>query len=307
MAPPDLKGSSRPSAVSAGASLPTDSPLTDSRIGLLGGAFNPPHQGHLYICQEAKNLLALDEVHLLVTPNHPTKPAINQGYQERLKAVAEFIKPYPWLRLNRIEEQITGTNYSYKTLEKLAQWAKAHNNKAVFLCGVDAFCQLTQWQQPNRILASLPFAVFERDIPHSPVPHSLNAHRVKWQELVDAPAPAWAMLPSSPHPAASSKTNQKNQILAALEEGKAINPVAIDIKSSFADWMVIAEGRSYRHLKALAQRLVTTLKQKGIKPKLEGTSDWLLVDAGNAIVHLFHPSTRKLYNLEELWRNPEAK
>jgi len=269
-----------------------------SNIGFLGGAFNPPHSGHLYVCVEAKKLLGLSEVHLLVSCNHPTKP--NIGYEERLQQAEQFFKPYEWIKLNKIEEQIKGINYSYKTLEKLAKWLKDENKTGVFLCGSDAFADITSWKNWQRAFATMPFAVFNRLIKPS---KELLGYQTKWQQLQSASPPAWAMLPCDPHPAASSSLDNCKKIISSLEKGKAINPVVIDIakKSDFADWMIVAEGRSYRHLKALAENLVVELKQHGAVPKMEGTSDWLLVDAGDAVVHLFHPQARGLYNLEQLW------
>lgn len=79
--------------------------------------------------------------------------------------------------------------------------------------------------------------------------------------------------------------------------------------------MVIASGRSHRHVASLAEHLVEALKKAGNRPlSVEGAqrADWILVDAGDIIVHLFRPEVRKFYNLErmwgeELWEKPRAK
>lgn len=91
-----------------------------------------------------------------------------------------------------------------------------------------------------------------------------------------------------------------------LEDGKAEDIAAIDLqgKSDIADFMVIATGRSQRQVMALAQRLTEGLKQAGCtKVAVEGLrhGEWVLIDAGDVVVHLFRPETRAYYNLEKMW------
>ncbi len=91
-----------------------------------------------------------------------------------------------------------------------------------------------------------------------------------------------------------------------LDDAKAEEIVTIDLrrKSSIADHMVIATGRSQRQLSAMADHLVVKLKALGRSPvPVEGKSqgDWVLVDAGDVIVHLFRPEAREHYNLEKMW------
>ena len=95
-------------------------------------------------------------------------------------------------------------------------------------------------------------------------------------------------------------------ILDAMEDAKAeeILPINVMGRSSMADGMVIASGRANRHVAAIADQLVDKLKAFGQKDiRVEGleTSDWVLVDAGNIIVHIFRPEVRSFYNLEKLW------
>jgi ribosome-associated protein len=95
-------------------------------------------------------------------------------------------------------------------------------------------------------------------------------------------------------------------ILTALDDGKAEDIVSIDLigKSSIADTMVVASGRSDRHVGAVADRVLRALKDAGHgKAAVEGlqTCDWVLIDAGNVIVHLFRPEVRDFYNLEKMW------
>ncbi|MEM9839845.1 MAG: ribosome silencing factor [Pseudomonadota bacterium] len=91
-----------------------------------------------------------------------------------------------------------------------------------------------------------------------------------------------------------------------LDEEKAEDIVTIDLagKSDVADTLVIASGRSQRHVAALADKLSRSIKDTGLgAPKTEGlpTADWVLLDAGDVIVHLFRPEVREFYNLERIW------
>ena len=95
-------------------------------------------------------------------------------------------------------------------------------------------------------------------------------------------------------------------IMTELEDDKAEDIVAIPLagKSDIADHMVIASGRSARHVSAMADKVVRRLKDAGFGPaQVEGASagDWILIDAGDVIVHLFRPEVRAFYNLERVW------
>lgn len=95
-------------------------------------------------------------------------------------------------------------------------------------------------------------------------------------------------------------------ILNRLDQDKAEEIVSIDLrgKSAMADHMVIASGRSTRQVSALTDHLVESLKQELGRPtRVEGKNagDWVLVDAGDVIVHIFRPEVREFYQLEKMW------
>ena len=103
-----------------------------------------------------------------------------------------------------------------------------------------------------------------------------------------------------------------NTVLASLEDSKAENIVSIDIqgKSSLADYMVVASGRSHRHVAAVADHLLKALKDAGLgNARVEGMSgaDWVLIDSGDVIVHVFRPEIREFYNIEKLWQAPDLE
>ena len=95
-------------------------------------------------------------------------------------------------------------------------------------------------------------------------------------------------------------------ILSRLDDDKAQDVVYIDLKgkSPVADGMVVASGRSQRHVGALADHLLRALKEAGHgKCRVEGmpNADWVLIDTGDVIVHLFRPEVRSFYNIEKIW------
>jgi len=95
-------------------------------------------------------------------------------------------------------------------------------------------------------------------------------------------------------------------VAAQLEEDKAENILEIPLagKSPMADIMIVASGRSARHVAALADHVFRKLKESGAsKVRMEGmpNADWVLIDAGDVIVHIFRPEVREFYNLERIW------
>lgn len=122
----------------------------------------------------------------------------------------------------------------------------------------------------------------------------------------DGTPPAGAV--SSKHdPAAALALVQE-----CLDDAKAEDIVSIDLKgkTSMGDYMVIASGRSHRHVGAIADQLLRKLKESGYgRARIEGldSCDWVLVDTGDIIVHLFRPEVREFYNLEKMWSADRPK
>ena len=100
-------------------------------------------------------------------------------------------------------------------------------------------------------------------------------------------------------------------VLSSLDDDQAVETVSIPLagKSSIADHMVVASGRSSRQVSSMAAKLVEKIKAlTGRSPRVEGmpTADWVLIDAGDVIVHLFRPEVRSFYNLERMWAFGDA-
>jgi ribosome-associated protein len=100
--------------------------------------------------------------------------------------------------------------------------------------------------------------------------------------------------------------NLVQNVLTALDDAKAENVVSIELggKTTIADSMMIATGRSNTHVGAIADRVLKACKAAGVSaPRVEGLPqcDWVLVDAGDVIIHVFRPEVRAFYNLEKMW------
>ena len=116
---------------------------------------------------------------------------------------------------------------------------------------------------------------------------------------------------TTPPPAPQGDSPLHTLVLSSLDDDQAQEVVSIPLegKSSIADHMVIASGRSTRQVAAMAQKLAERIKKAGMGPvRLEGlpAADWVLIDAGDVVVHLFRPEVRSFYNLERMWAFGDA-
>ena len=129
----------------------------------------------------------------------------------------------------------------------------------------------------------------------------------------DAPlTPTLTELPTAATPSSSGAATPDRVdtlvkgLLGSLDDAKAEDVLAIELagKTSIADTMLITSGRSTRHVGSIAERLIQALKDKGFgRVRVEGfpACDWVLIDAGDVIVHIFRPEVRGFYNLEKMW------
>ena len=127
-------------------------------IGLLGGSFDPPHKGHLYISLEAKKILNLDEIWWLVTPQNPLKINKPASYFDRLKNCKLIVKNQP-IKIKEIEKKIK-SKYSYQTIKYLNKRYK--NINFFWLMGADNLINFHKWQNADKIFSEIPIVVFRR-------------------------------------------------------------------------------------------------------------------------------------------------
>lgn len=127
-----------------------------------------------------------------------------------------------------------------------------------------------------------------------------------------SPLPQAAMPSKAPRKGVAADIDALHSlVLAQLDDDQAIETITIPLagKSSIADHMVIASGRSTRHVAAMANKLAERIKREGGRNvRIEGlpTADWVLIDADDVIVHLFRPEVRSFYNLERMWQVDDA-
>tara|TARA_B100000927_G_scaffold113519_1_gene91821 strand:+ start:652 stop:1038 length:387 start_codon:yes stop_codon:yes gene_type:complete len=105
----------------------------------------------------------------------------------------------------------------------------------------------------------------------------------------------------------TKKLNLLKVVISSLEEFKAQDIIKIDLegKTSMADFMLIASGTSSRQIRAIAENTVTAIKKSSnVNVNIEGLNqgDWVLIDGGDIIIHLFRPEVREFYNLEKMWQ-----
>ena len=179
-----------------------------SRIGLLGGSFNPAHDGHRHVSLNALRELGLDQVWWLVSPQNPLKPVAGMApFGERLES-ARRVARHPHIRASDIEARL-GTRFTIDTLERLKG---LQGHRFVWLLGADNLVQLPRWRRWREIMATVPVAVFER-APYSyaalagKAAACFGAARVEedgLRDLVTASPPAWAFVRLRAHPASST-------------------------------------------------------------------------------------------------------
>ncbi len=310
------------------------------RVGLLGGSFNPAHDGHLHAALAALTRLRLDEVWFLVSPQNPLKRVEGMApFSDRLSAAQTLKGRHPSLFATGIEAGL-GTRFTVDTVALLKK--RFPCTRFVWLMGADNLFQISLWNRWVRLFHLVPVAIIDRPPYSRAVLASKAAKRFTSyycppRALMDRELPAWTFLHIRRHPASASEIRALTQtrspqeppiarksqpspqsetpapvppntvdiVTASLEDDKGEDILVIDLRgrTSLADHMVIVTGRSARQVGAMAGHLVEKLKAVGVRTKAEGlsTCDWVLIDSGDIIVHLFRPEVRAFYNLEKMW------
>jgi nicotinate-nucleotide adenylyltransferase len=164
------------------------------RIGLLGGSFNPAHEGHLAMALHALKRLSLDEVWWLVSPQNPLKPVAGMAPFEKRLADTKKLAKHPRFVVTAIEVRL-GTRYTVDTLRALKRHFPA--TQFVWLMGADNLGQMPRWRQWQKIFAMVPVAVFRRPgyALHGKVVERFARYRVRnVRGLAAMKPPAWLVL-----------------------------------------------------------------------------------------------------------------
>jgi nicotinate-nucleotide adenylyltransferase len=132
------------------------------KLGLFGGAFNPIHRCHLQVAEAVRCRLALDTILFIPTGDPPHKPSTDVfPASHRLEMVRLAIAPYPYFQLSDIETRRPAKSYSIDTVREIKATAPPET-QLVFILGLDAFLDLPEWRDPDRLLAACDFAVVSR-------------------------------------------------------------------------------------------------------------------------------------------------
>jgi nicotinate-nucleotide adenylyltransferase len=323
-------------------------------IGILGGSFNPAHEGHRHIALAALKRLGLSAVWLMVSPGNPLKTQEGMGaFDDRLASAAVIAGGHPRIVPTDIEARI-GTRFTRHSLATLRR--RFRRARLIWLMGADNHVQIPRWQGWTTIFRMVPVVVFPRP---GWTRAALSGHATRRMAaarvaahaaaaLPYSPPPAWVFLPGREHPASATmiraalaaargeagspmpvKTGSPapkrarrpraapapepsgiealtQLVVDSLEADKAEQVVVLDLtgKAAFADRMVVASGLANRQIQAMAEHVVEKLEKRGlrgIRTEGLGASDWVLIDAGDLVVHLFRPEARALYALEKMW------
>lgn len=179
------------------------------RVGLLGGSFNPAHDGHRHISLLTLKFLRLDEIWWLVTPRNPLKSPLGlRPFEERLKG-AQSCSRHRRIRVSDLEARL-GTRYSAATLERLT--ARFPRINFVWIMGADNLAQISRWRDWTRIFALVPVAVFDRPTYAYPALAGIAARRYAFARVgprgrsrfAVRPCPAWTFVRAKTHRASAT-------------------------------------------------------------------------------------------------------
>ena len=149
------------------------------KIGLLGGSFDPPHKGHLFISLEAKKILKLDEVWWLVTPKNPLKISEPASYEERVDNCKNITRNFP-IKIQEIEKKIH-SDYSYKTINYIL---KHYNSiKFFWLMGADNLINFHKWEKWQKIFNNMSIVIFRRHGYNTKALKSITAQKFNYSKI----------------------------------------------------------------------------------------------------------------------------
>ena len=152
------------------------------KIGLLGGSFDPPHKGHLFISLEAKKILKLDEVWWLVTPKNPLKISEPASYEERVDNCKNITRNFP-IKIQEIEKKIH-SDYSYKTINYILKHYKSI--KFFWLMGADNLINFHKWEKWQEIFNNMSIVIFRRHGYNTKALKSIASQKFKSSRIINS-------------------------------------------------------------------------------------------------------------------------
>jgi nicotinate-nucleotide adenylyltransferase len=198
------------------------------RVGLLGGSFNPAHEGHRYLSELAIRHLQLHQVWWIVSPQNPLKASDEIAPFEHRLAVAQSVADHPQIRVTDVERKI-GTRHTIDTI--VALQARFPDTRFVWLIGADIMLELPKWKQWRRLFRRVPIAVFPRPTYSLRALSSMAARyfaeaRVlerQARRLAEMEPPAWVFLRIRPHGESATRIRARRSESADSSSGSGPN------------------------------------------------------------------------------------
>lgn len=322
-----------------------------SRLGILGGTFNPIHLGHVHAARIVRSRFDLDRVLLIPSSIPPHKEGQDvASAQHRFRMVELAVGEDQSLEPSPIEIESPGPSYSIHTLDRLTE--EFPESLIFFILGIDAFLEIETWREYRKVLDRCAFIVMSRpgyiledaqgvlagdlkgrfvhlkdhDDPRDPgLParpifltdiEALDIASSRIRKLVRENAPITGMVAESVgayikehglytmNP--ETLPEEINRTVEVCQDKKAEDILVLDLRgiSSFTDYFVILQGNSGKQNQAIYEGIELALKSHDIRPiSVEGRThaEWVLMDYGSFIVHIFSPQAREYYALEKLW------
>nr|WP_217807732.1 nicotinate-nucleotide adenylyltransferase [Oceanibacterium hippocampi] len=226
------------------------------RIGLLGGSFNPAHDGHRLISLMALRRLGLDQVWWLVSPQNPLKPVAGMAPFRTRVAGARLVARHPRIKVSDLESRFP-SRYTADVLPAIARSHRQH--RFVWLMGADNLIQIRHWQRWTEIFEAMPIAVFNRPGYAYRALAGLAAKRfararltpsgstAAARRLVNCRPPAWLFLPE-PHCTLSATGLRNGEIMAATATERPSKRARTVAANGANHHVALDEGAGLRHV-----------------------------------------------------------
>ncbi|GEM_PF-209462 len=331
-------------------------------IAILGGTFDPPHNGHLRTALEIKEIFDFDEVWFIPSayPPHKDSKQITSFFY-RKKMIDLAVNDFDFFKVKDIEASLPKPSYSINTIKELKRLYP--DNTYYLIIGSDAFKEIDKWKSGNEIINFSNIIIVVRDfsdeelvvkiqetlfhdIPFIKVDpdetFSINDHISEQNIIYYMPVTHLAISSEKIRKSISKNHNLKylapdnvieymkkfrlydplrlikhgnkpdssflaNDIVQIMIENKGKNITLIDLRknySDFTDFFVICEANSVRQINGICDKIDEELSKNNIYPRgIEGKEEgnWMLMDYGDLIVHIFNKDTRLTFDLEGLW------
>lgn len=190
------------------------------KVGLLGGSFNPAHEGHVHISSLAYKKLGLDAIWWVVAPKNPDKDSGDiASFDVRISQARAIASQYPFISVFDGERKIKGAQTKTQTFLLMRRLLKEYPHHFIWIAGEDSFKGMHKWCMIEEILGNVPLAVFARGggsgVPFCPIAERFREYRHRESEgslLWARKTPAWIFFKTPLHYASSTNIRKKNKL-----------------------------------------------------------------------------------------------